>query len=77
MIKILKNTEKVWYGKLSKFASIPWLIFNFIFSLILALIIYYYLNKNEKEKRIGPSILMFCISFITINMFTRNAGITL
>tara|TARA_B100001094_G_C18101713_1_gene756116 strand:+ start:107 stop:331 length:225 start_codon:yes stop_codon:yes gene_type:complete len=74
---MIKNTEKLWNGKLPIFASIPWLIFNLICSLIIAFIAYYYVNKNEEEKKIGPSIIVFFLYFITINMFTRKAGITL
>ena len=51
-----------------------------IVATILAIIVYYVLNRNKdenKSKNMWPSIVTFFAVFIIINMLTRKVGITL
>ena len=76
--KIKKNTIDVLSGKKSKWSSTSCIILALLTSFIISMIYY---NKNYDENNgknpIFKSGILFIIIFITINMLTRNVGITL
>ena len=75
---VIENTIAILKGKKSKFASVPYIILALFISTIISMVVYYYYNKNKTEnKSIKESIIAFFITFIFINMLTRDAGISL
>jgi hypothetical protein len=76
--KIIKNTIDILSGKKSKWSSTSCIILALITSFIIS-IIYYNKNYDENNDKnpIFKSSILFFLVFITINMLTRNAGITL
>jgi hypothetical protein len=76
--KFFKNTIDVFQGKKSKWASTPNIIFALIISFIISSIYYNKkYDKNSYKKPVFQSAMVFFLVFITINMLTRDVGITL
>ena len=76
--KIIKNTIDILSGKKSKWSSTSCIILALITSSIISMIYYNenYDDSNDKNPIFKSGILFFLV-FITINMLTRNTGITL
>jgi surface polysaccharide O-acyltransferase-like enzyme len=76
--KFFKNSIDVWKGKKSKWASPSCIIFALLTSFIISIMYYNYRNdKNSDKKPVMGSAILFFLVFTTINMLTRDAGITL